>query len=370
MTMAKVTPARLRMTENRLILLVALFITVFGNFSFFSRVLAAYPLTSATAPALLSLVVVLLAVNVLLLGCLGLARMTRPVLVLFLVLSALAAYFMDSYGIVINVDMLHNAMQTQASEVRDLLNLKLLSYALLLGGLPALLVMRVELNWRGWRVELIARLKLIASTLLALVAVTLIFGGFYASFVREHKPLRSYANPTYWIYSALRYASEQTARDAAQSLVPHGTDARVPPQDQHRELIVLVVGETARADHFSLNGYARETNPRLREAGAISFNNFWACGTSTAAALPCMFADATLGAPQASMKTCLMFCSTRASMCSGSTTTPTPRALPCAYPIATIGYPITTPSVMKNVATRACCPGCRRISMPTRRAIS
>ena len=29
-------------------------------------------------------------------------------------------------------------------------------------------------------------------------------------------------------------------------------------------LLMLVVGETARADHFSLNGYARNTNPRPR----------------------------------------------------------------------------------------------------------
>jgi lipid A ethanolaminephosphotransferase len=295
--MAEMGLARPHMTENRLILLVAAFIAILGNFSFFSRVLAAYPFTSATAPALMSIVAALLAVNVLLLGCLGLARMTKPVLVLFLMLSALAAYFMDSYGSVINADMLLNAVQTQASEVRDLLNLKLLSYVLLLGILPALGVLRVPLNWRGWRIELIARLKLIASALLVLVALTLIFGGFYASFVREHKPLRTYANPAYWVYSALRYAAKQTAQDADRPLVPHGTDARVPPQDKGRELIVLVVGETARADHFSLNGYARETNPRLRAAGAISFNNFWACGTSTAAALPCMFADAALDGP-------------------------------------------------------------------------
>ena len=52
---------------------------------------------------------------------------------------------------------------------------------------------------------------------------------------------------------------------------------------------MLVIGETARADHFSLNGYARPTNAETAALGVISFRQVSACGTSTAASLPCMF---------------------------------------------------------------------------------
>ena len=51
----------------------------------------------------------------------------------------------------------------------------------------------------------------------------------------------------------------------------------------------MVVGETARADHFSLNGYPKKTNPLLEKEDIISFNNFYSCGTSTAISVPCMF---------------------------------------------------------------------------------
>jgi lipid A ethanolaminephosphotransferase len=51
----------------------------------------------------------------------------------------------------------------------------------------------------------------------------------------------------------------------------------------------MVVGETARADHFSLNGYERETNPRLQKEEVINFPDFWSCGTSTAQSVPCIF---------------------------------------------------------------------------------
>ena len=66
-------------------------------------------------------------------------------------------------------------------------------------------------------------------------------------------------------------------------------DARISERDRHRELIILVIGETARADRFSINGYARDTTPRLREANAISLPDFRSCGTSTAISVPCMF---------------------------------------------------------------------------------
>lgn len=51
------------------------------------------------------------------------------------------------------------------------------------------------------------------------------------------------------------------------SLVNIGEDAHkglVINGQQKRTLVILVVGETARAENFSLGGYGRETNPRLK----------------------------------------------------------------------------------------------------------
>ena len=52
---------------------------------------------------------------------------------------------------------------------------------------------------------------------------------------------------------------------------------------------MLVVGETARADHFGLNGYARDTTPALAARGVFNWHQVRSCGTSTMASLPCMF---------------------------------------------------------------------------------
>jgi len=54
-------------------------------------------------------------------------------------------------------------------------------------------------------------------------------------------------------------------------------------------LVVLVVGETARSDHMSINGYELKTNPYLEQEEIISFKEMVSCGTDTAWSVPCMF---------------------------------------------------------------------------------
>lgn len=277
------------MTINRLILAVTVFLCIFGNGTFVANVLKAYPPDSGNVLALLSLVIVFGGVMILLLGAVCFRHTAKPVLIVVLLLSSLAACFMDGYGVIISDDMLRNVAHTNTSEALELFNLKLLLYLTLLGILPAVAVGRVRLRWCGWRSESITRLKLLAATLVLMVGTVLLFGSFYASFFRQHKELRQYANPTYYIYSTIKFAGGllETRSNAPMTVV--GADAKIPASDVSRELVIMVVGETARADRFSLNGYARDTNPQLSKKNVISLTNFRACGTSTAVSVPCMF---------------------------------------------------------------------------------
>lgn len=276
-------------SANTLIFIVAAFLLIFGNTTLAANVLKTYPINGDNIVFLLSLVIVFGGATILLLASLCFRHSTKPVLIVVLLLSSLAAYFMDSYGVVISDDMLRNVAYSSTAETLELLNLKLLAYLMLLGVIPAILVGRVSVQWRGLRLELIARLKLFGITTLLVVACGLAFGSFYASFLREHKELRQHANPTYYFYSAIKYAAQALKPVSNAPLATVGADAIIPASDVDRELIIMVVGETARADRFSLNGYQRDTNPELQKLGVISFTNFWACGTSTAVSVPCMF---------------------------------------------------------------------------------
>jgi lipid A ethanolaminephosphotransferase len=167
---------------------------------------------------------------------------------------------------------------------------------LLLGLAPSFVVARVRVT----RPSLLRALRVKLSTLVVVVLVLalqlLAFNRAYASFFREHKRLRYYTNPLTCLYSIGKYLSEDV--EGSRAVAPRGRDARISAKDVGRDLMILVIGETARADHFSLNGYARPTNPRLAEQDVISLPRMIACGTSTAVSLPCIFS----GTPQAKFR--------------------------------------------------------------------
>jgi lipid A ethanolaminephosphotransferase len=268
--------------------MVSIFLLLFGNSSFFLNVLEIYPLSIKNALFIFSLAIVFTCINSLLLALFCYKQTTKPVLIIILISSAAAAYFMDTYHIIIDDVMLDNIIQTNISESIDLLSFKLFLYLFLLGILPSIFIYKLKLVYSPLKKAIYSRIKLIGSAVFIMLVTMLIFSNYYASFIREHKPLRYYANPSYYIYSVGKYMGH-FFKQTSIPFKPIGLDAHIAPFDKHRELIVFVVGETARADHFSLNGYNKKTNPYLEKADIISFKNIWSCGTSTAVSVPCMF---------------------------------------------------------------------------------
>jgi lipid A ethanolaminephosphotransferase len=122
--------------------------------------------------------------------------------------------------------------------------------------------------------------------------LVIVSSAFYSSFVREHKVLRYYANPLSSFYAIYKSAKKALVTEQRE-FIAIGKDATVPANDVDRELIVMVVGETVRADRFSLNGYERQTNPMLENHGVVSFTHASSCGTSTVVSVPCMFSNLT-----------------------------------------------------------------------------
>jgi len=276
------------LTTSKLIIIVALFLLAFGNISFFRNVLDAYPPSLQNSLFLLSLVLVFACVNVFLLSLFCFKHTTRPVLIIVLIASSLAAYFMDTYRVIIDDVMIDNIVKTDTAESLDLLSPRLLMYLIFLGVLPSLAIYKLKLKSLSLKKSIFSRIRLAGLSLVIAIATVLVLGGYYASFFREHKSLRYFSNPSYYLYSLVEYAGK-SINSGPRVLKTMGLDAAIPAADIHRELVVLVVGETARADHFSLNGYSRQTNPLLEQEDVISFRNTWSCGTSTAVSVPCMF---------------------------------------------------------------------------------
>ena len=231
------------------------------------------------------------AVLALLLGALAWRFTLKPAVLFMLFASAAGTHFMLAFGVVIDPGMMVNVLQTDPREAADLLTLRFGATVLLLGMLPALAVWRWPLRPAAWPRQLAHNAALCACSLLLLVASTLaIFQGL-SSTTRNHKQLRYLINPLNSIY-ALGHTAAAPFKRGPSRLQPIGEDATLGAShaaQRRAPLLVLVLGETARSANFAINGYGRATTPELQALGATSFRNAWACGTSTAASLPCMF---------------------------------------------------------------------------------
>lgn len=276
-------------SQTKLIIFSSIFFTIFYNFKFFKELFATYGFSGLNSLYFISTTILLISLITLLITIFSSKYTTKAILITLFAISAFTAYFMDSYSVVIDSEMIRNSLQTSFKESVDLFSFRLVLYVIFLAIIPSYIVYKTKINYKSLKGEIVSKLKTITLSLVIIVVIIFSFSKFYTSFFREHKPLRYNINPIYWIYSIGNYVNK-TLDTAPSEIKDIGLDSKVvEDEDEPKELIILVIGETVRADRFSLNGYSKETNPLLKKEDLVSFTNMSSCGTSTAHSVPCMF---------------------------------------------------------------------------------
>lgn len=284
-----------------LIIIVALYLVATANIGFFEQVLDVYPF-SKNVGFILSITGLLFGLMWLVLQLLCYRPIAKPILIALLITAAICGYFTDAYGTIFDSNMLINSLETDQAEAMGLFAPSMVIQVLLLGVLPAFIISKIRLKRFTWQRSILQKTATLILSIAVIAACLLPFGDQYASFFRQHKEVRSYANPITPIYSTIKlgenYVNELGHPD---TFTLHATDAkRVAPTSSTTnssaakpKLMVFVVGETARADHFGLIGYTRNTTPLLsKQSNLYSFKDAVSCGTSTAYSVPCMFSYA------------------------------------------------------------------------------
>lgn len=283
--------ARPEVATESLVLAVSAWFIVVCNGPFWHALLAGRPLGIATAGFAFAVGVACTALTFILVASLVPRALLKPLLIVLLVITAAATHFMDAYGVVLDPTMVRNVLRTDYREAHEYLSAGPALAELRLAALPLAAVAWVRLRSRPiGRATLLRIAWLAGAWLVAIVALLSVYRDF-ASAVRNNGELRYMIAPGNYVISLAR-ALGQDARSGAQRRIPIGEDARLGPTWATRTrpvLFVLVVGETVRADHLSLDGYARETTPELERLGVINFTDVTSCGTATEASLPCMF---------------------------------------------------------------------------------
>ena len=280
----KVTP---QLSTESLVLLCSLFFSLFSNGPFWRAVIVHPPGQWQLA---LSLFLMVTGLHAFLMGLVINRWTAKPLLTVLLLVTALATHFMSAYGVYLDADMVRNVLHTDSKESSELLSPRLL-VPLLLTMLPVALLWRVRLRRRNWRRALGVRSVFLGATALVIGCGALMSFQSISSLMRNHREVRYLVTPANYVValSNVLLASPPGPRKA---LRPIGMDAKQLPRAAGTKprLLVLVVGETVRAQNWGLNGYARQTTPELAQVdGLVNFTQMSACGTSTEVSLPCMF---------------------------------------------------------------------------------
>ncbi|HKU69363.1 MAG TPA: phosphoethanolamine--lipid A transferase [Burkholderiales bacterium] len=280
---------------STLTLLVSLWLLAVDNVPFWRTVWSAIGgLRADNVLFVLALPVFALAWTFLLLSLITWGRATKPVLCVVLLISAAISYFANTYGVLIDRTMIANIVQTDPAEALDLVSWGLAAWLLLSGVLPAAAIVRMRAVPQPWTGELMAKgAGILAAALCLGIAVFSSYQNF-ASLLRNHREIRLMLAPYNAFAAVHSYLGRQFAGPTVVQVI--GADAaRTDTTPGKPALTLLVIGETARAENFSFNGYARSTNPELARRNVLYFSNVSSCGTSTAVSLPCMFLDVGRG---------------------------------------------------------------------------
>lgn len=176
----------------------------------------------------------------------------KIILAFMFIADAVSLYFINSYEVLITDKMMGNVYNTQFSEASGFFSLSAVLYVVLLGILPSVWLFVQKVEYGSFR----RFLANIGAGLGIALAVALGHMKNWPWIDRNSTELGSLLMPWSYTVNTFRYYSAEKKRNAKEILLPDATIAT-----DSRDVCVLIIGESARRDHFSLYGYERETNP-------------------------------------------------------------------------------------------------------------
>ena len=240
---------------------------------------------------MLAMVVVFLQVVIFGLLALVSIRLTRLVAALSMVLNAAALYFIVTYGVGINLNVVRSIFATDTATTVNLLHPALFLTVLLLGVLPALGLWRLPVV-RSPRRRLLALIAAaFASFALGnyLVAGRWPWDGWHASETGAlvSSEVGAMALPWGYVGNTVIFLQEDVLVRRDLQPLPDGRFSRAPGPGE-KQVVVLLIGESARAANHAQYGYGRETDPYTRDLGLVALPGARACDTYTLAGLACI----------------------------------------------------------------------------------
>lgn len=278
-------------SAQKLVVWIAIYLAAAANWPLWNELARIGGAPSTYLPTTAAMAVLMVCATVAMLAFTAWSRWMKPLWFAVVLLAAFVQHYMLEYRVVMDPTMIANVLQTDPNEARDLMSWRMAFHVMLVVLLPGLALWRMRIV----PMRFVSKLWRNAALLLLAVVVALVaavsMNRQLAPLMRNNIHLRYMMNPVASLYSAGSVLIKPMFK-RSRKLIPitAGTTLGASYAGQARPpMFVMVVGETARADHFGLNGYARDTTPELAARGVLSYRDVHSCGTNTLASVPCMF---------------------------------------------------------------------------------
>ncbi|WHP07196.1 MULTISPECIES: phosphoethanolamine transferase [Acinetobacter] len=272
-------------------LLLAIWLGVFLNIAFFEKIHTLTPYNGVKAGLFVvaSIIIVVAAYNFIF-QLFNWKWTAKPLAIALVFIGGFAAYAVNTLGVLITSDQIQNLMQTDIAEARDTWSWHLVTWTLGMTVLPIIVILMIKIKPEPIIRQLLHKLIALVVSLAMVLGLLFVFYVDFAAIFRENRDLKGMISPQNMIASFASYYKKKAPKENL-PLVVYGEDAVMQKAQATSlpKLMVLVVGETARAENFSLNGYGKNTNPRLAQQDILNFSQVSSCGTATAVSVPCMF---------------------------------------------------------------------------------
>ncbi len=266
----------------RFVLILSVINLLFFHLGFFKYVVNNVNYSSFSGILLIiSLVIMMIVVNafVFSLFLFLFRKVGKFLLVLFFIINSIATYFVNTYSVIVDESMIGNVLNTKYSEASSFFSLSFVLYLLFFGILPSIFIIKSKIDYVK------PKKFLITSGLTLLFIAVMVFANAtnWLWIDKNSKQLGGLAMP--WSYSVnlALYYKHKSNENQKEILLPNATI-----KDHKKSVVVLVIGESARSQNFSLYGYNRNTNPLLSKTENVHSFNANSCATYTTAGVKCI----------------------------------------------------------------------------------
>jgi lipid A ethanolaminephosphotransferase len=269
-------------------LLIAAYFSVFLNFSVLQKLFCSVGFISLKDSLfLLSIPIFFIAVHNIFFTIFAIPKFEKTFVILNILISSLCSYAIFFYKILFDYSMFLNIINTNTGEAQGYISISGFLWLLVLGVVPAIFVMQVRIVHFKFLKDIAYKAMSIVLSLVAISIIASFFLDYYLITARNNHEVKHMLVPKCYLASTGKYVYEKTRTPPVHEEI--GLDSALKKKTDRKNLIVVIVGETARSANYELNGYNKPTNKFTRDLGVISFKDVKSCGTSTMYSVPCMF---------------------------------------------------------------------------------